>query len=131
MQRCTNDIYMECIQISLSDVFLWLFDLANVFHFTFISFVLATIISFHLLYGLCFYTVSGNKPPSSSNWLVGFCRHFKSPHSFHTSSLSIVHFCLCKYSYHPPSLSREAIIIIIIIKLIGCGMPEVGITCIT
>ena len=28
------------------------------------------------------YTVSGNKPPSSHFCLVGFCRHFKSPHSF-------------------------------------------------
>ena len=28
------------------------------------------------------YTVSGNKPPSSHFCLVGFCRHFKSTHSF-------------------------------------------------
>jgi len=37
-------------------------------------------------------TVSGNKPQSISILLVGFCRHFKYPHSFHTSYLSIVHF---------------------------------------
>jgi len=68
--------------VSLSDVFLWLCDLANVFHLTFLSFASATIISFHLHYGLRFYTVSGNKHPSISIWLVGFCRNVKSPHSF-------------------------------------------------
>jgi len=66
------------LSVSLSDVFLWLSDLANVFHRTFISFVLATIISFHLHYGLRFYTVFGNRPPSISILLVGFCKHFKS-----------------------------------------------------
>jgi len=58
-------------------------------------------LSFHLYQPLSSYficitayvsTVSENKPTSISIWLVGFCRHFESPHSIHTSSLSIVHF---------------------------------------
>jgi len=54
-------------------------------YFISLSFHLYQPLSSHficMLYGLRFYTVSGNKPPSISIWLVGFCRHFKSPHLF-------------------------------------------------
>jgi len=41
------------------------------------------------------YTVSGNKPPSIT--MVGFCRHLKSPHSFHWITSLLVNNCHCIY----------------------------------
>ena len=46
------------------------------------------------------YTVSGNKPPSNLICLVGFCRHFKSPHSFRCYHLISSHFVYIHLCYH-------------------------------
>jgi len=82
-----------------TDVFLWLFDLANVFHLTFISWnemIVADTnqpLSSHFICITAYvsiYTVSGNKPPSISIWLVGFCRQISSLHfTHHLSQLYI------------------------------------------
>ena len=46
------------------------------------------------------YTVSGNKPPSHHLFLVGFCRHFKSPHSFRCYHLISLHLVYIHFIYH-------------------------------
>ena len=48
--------------------------------------------------------------------MVGFCRHFKSPHSFHSITSSHVHYCHC--IYHSSHLHVRQLLLLLLIDTI-------------
>ena len=105
---------------TLTDSSLALFDLAPI-RFISHSFSLYHSQPFrchHFTAEYC-YTVSWNKPPPSHFCLVGFCRHFKFPHSFRSYHLISSHYVYFSSVYHFMLCEEIDIVIVITTAIIA------------